>query len=105
MKVDLIIDTNSFSHLSIVEINRDKPSTWLWKYFNVKTSFVIRNEFGHNIQKAPANSKGINRKLDNKSFILNTTKFEVIQSNWLIQYYYKKTLAAEDLGERHLICS
>jgi hypothetical protein len=105
MKVDIIVDTNSFTHLAQIELKGEKPSTWLWKYFNVKTSSVVRTEFSVGIQNAPSNSKAINRRLANNEYILNTTRFNVLEPGWLVQFYYKKTLATTDLGERHLICS
>lgn len=105
MKTEIIIDCNSFSHLSAIEINRQKPSTWLWKYFDVKTSTVIRDEFSIGIQNAPANSKAIRRRLDNNDYILRPNRFTALQNNWLTNFYYMKSLSNNDKGERHLICS
>jgi hypothetical protein len=99
----IIIDTNSLSHLSEVEINREKSHRWLWKYFDIRTCRTIKNEFSKNINQATASSKVINKRLD-KIIIADKYK-EQIESRWLTKYYYKKSLSKEDEGQTHLATS
>lgn len=102
-KPKIIIDTNSLSHLSEIEINREKPNLWLWKYFDINTCRTVKNEFSKNINKASSGSRVINRKLD--KFILNDRHKSKIEKHWITKYYYKKSLSKEDEGERHLATS
>ena len=106
-KLNLIIDTNSLSHLASisVELKRQKPNIWLWKYFNVYVCEAVKDEFLKGISKAPVNSKAIGKKLKARGNTLNTRYTIQLESTWLAETYYNKTMGIKDKGERHFLCS
>lgn len=106
-KLNLLIDTSSLSHLALisVELNRQIPSVWLWKLFNIFTCNAVIDEFLDGISNRSGNEKAIGRKLSNKKVELRTKYTRTLEENWLHDHYYKISLSRKDKGERHLICS
>jgi hypothetical protein len=104
MKPDLIIDCNTLSNLSNIEINRSKPNSWLWQYFNIHITKVIYDEFNEGSRNASANYKAIKRKIDNTRSILRNPRVTQIEKRWLLGRYYKRVPSKEDAGEREFIC-
>lgn len=105
-RLDILIDSNALSHLSMVEMGRKKAHTWLWEYFNVYTCTAVKTEFLQGVEKRGANAKAIGRKLKgDKKLVPRTRKLNRLEKDWLVDNYYKKTLSKDDKGERHLICT
>jgi len=102
-----MIDSNALSHIAYISsgLNKEMPHKWLWKLFNVYTCKSVKEEFLTHINKAPVNSRAIGKVLkNNKTTIFNARHTNVLESKWLHNHYYKKSLTGVDLGERHLIC-
>jgi len=50
-KINLLIDTNAFSHLSMLEFKNKKLIQLVFKYFNAYTCQTVFDEFGKGIAK------------------------------------------------------
>jgi len=104
-RVNLLIDSNSLTNLSRIEIKRSSRATWLWKYFNIHTSESVKKEFLNGVKKRKSNAKAVGRKLESdKNLVLKTNYIQRIEKGWLKDRYYKKQLLKDDEGERHLVC-
>lgn len=106
-KLEVLIDANAFSHLSKIEINRQKADKWLWKYLQVFTCTAVKNEFNAKINKKKirtSTERSLNGKLTNNC-IPKVRRLTKLEKNWLHPTYYRKLLRADDKGERHLICT
>lgn len=101
-KLNIFIDANSLSNLSLIEINREKPSVWLWKYFNLLTCQAVKDEFSKHVSHATSNIKAINRKLNN--IVISNSYFNIIEQKILENLYNIETSSKKDKGERHLLC-
>lgn len=105
-KLEVLIDTNAFSHLCQIELNRSKADKWLWKYLQVFTCTAVKNEFAKRVNNRTSTERSMLRALErNQKSIPRTRKMGRLESNWLHPEYYKKQLRKDDEGERHLICT
>jgi hypothetical protein len=104
MKINLLIDTNSLSHISGIEIKRQKLIKLVLGYFNVYTCKVIVEEFGDGIDKANQKNKATYSllKKTQKHILPESRNTRVIEKT--LKYLgYIKTLSKEDKGERCLV--
>ncbi|MEZ4952197.1 MAG: hypothetical protein R2825_01315 [Saprospiraceae bacterium] len=105
-KLEILIDANSLSHLSRIEINRQKTDKWLWKYLQVMTCKSVRDEFFTKVNERTSTERSIWKKIDKtKSSVISVKRIIALEKKWLSQDYYKKSLKKKDEGERHLICA
>jgi len=104
-KPSIFIDANALSHISSLELNKNKATKWLWNFFDVKTCTTVKNEYLNKVNKRDGYSKALSRKLKSDSNLIPTTRSLVrLEKNWLATKYYTKSLSKHDEGERHLIC-
>lgn len=104
MKINLLIDNNSLSHLSSIEIKRQRLIKLVLRYFNVYTCEVIVEEFGDGIDKANQKNKATYSffKKNQKYILLKSRNTEVIEKT-LRELEYIKTHSKKDKGERYLV--
>lgn len=109
IKINLLIDANSFSLLSTLEFRRKKLSKLVFDYFNAHTCQTVFEEFSNRISNAGQDNRItyrlLNKKKENIFPISNFTK--TIEKQLKASGYFENisSKGKKDKGERHLVCS
>jgi len=108
-KINLLIDTNAFSLLSMLEFRREKLSKLVFKYFNAYTCRTVFDEFGITISSADQGNKLTYRLLDKKKeniFPISPYTKAIEEQLFHLEYFPKDSqYSRKDKGERHLVCA
>lgn len=108
-KINLLIDTNAFSLLSLLEFRRQKLITLVFKYFNAYTCQTVFAEFGRTIYMANQDNKFTYRLLEKKKeniFPISRDTKAIEQRLINLEFIAKDFKdGKKDEGERHLACA
>ena len=103
-KINLLVDTNSLSHLSMIEFNQKRLFKLVVDCFNVYTCQTVFGEFGKGIHRGNPENRNTYRILQKRKnkIVLESKNIDKIE-NKLFCLKYISSRSQKDKGERHLV--
>ena len=103
-KINLLVDTDSFSHLSMIEFNKKTLFKLVFDYFNIYTCDTVFSEFGDGIRKGTPENRKTYRLLTKKErdVVLKSKNIDKIEEQ-LFNLKYFKSRSKKGKGERFLV--